>query len=52
MNRTGTRFYAARDSLAKDSSYYPEVISACIDSMELIILYNEKYNTKGFIKLK
>ena len=35
MNRAGARFYVARDTLAKGSPYYPEVISACIDSMEL-----------------
>jgi len=36
INRAGARFYMARDTLAKgSSSYYPEVISACIDSIEL-----------------
>ena len=35
INRAGARFYVAKDTLAKGSSYYPEVISACIDSMEL-----------------
>jgi len=35
IKRADARFYVAKDTLAKGSSYYPEVISACIDSMEL-----------------
>jgi HEPN domain-containing protein len=35
INRAGARLYVAKDTLAKGSLYYPEVISACIDSIEL-----------------